>query len=64
MLLGVTETSTPSLMTIDKIYIDLIHVILIDAPVSLCDQYGYANTCVYIVQSDATSKEMSGPIVF
>ena len=58
--------------TIEKIqisknekFIDPVHTVPVDAPVSLCDQFGCANVCVFIAaQSDATSKEMSGPNAF
>ena len=44
-------------------FIDPVHVVPIDAPVSLCQQFICANVCVYI-SSDSTSRGMSGPNVF
>ena len=52
--------------TIEKIqisknesFIDPVHVVPIDAPVSLCNQFGCVNVCVFIAESEVAPRGMS-----
>ena len=47
-------------------FIDPVHLVPIDAPVSLCSQFGCANVCVFIAESEVAPREMSrsGPNAF